>query len=152
MPQMVQEALRVAMGMVRGWVELQQPSSTGQGETPVSHTGSRDSLYLPLAERPHPSSKPPEAPEQQDPGQGSLPAATRLTESGCVPDGASGSQRFHGSGLGLVGAQVARLHSTGGNSRFPQQHQQKPLHRSSGEALTGNHKASRPWGKSSTAR
>ena len=38
-----------------GWVEFQQLSSAAQGETPGSCTGGRESLYLPLVERPHSS-------------------------------------------------------------------------------------------------
>ena len=118
----------------------------GAGEgSRVPHPPSREGLCSPLAGRPRPAFRTPGSSLEQNSPQGSsLQATARPTDSGCVPDEARGSQRSRESGVGQSGAQVKWLCSPGGNSRFLQQPQRKPLHSTSGEVPTGNRKAERP--------
>ena len=123
------------------------------GRSRVPHPPSREGLCSPLAGRPRPAfGTPGSSLEQNSPQGSSLQATARPTDSGHVPDEARGSQRSRESEVGQSRALVKWLRSPGGNSRFLQQPQRKPLHSTSGEAPSSNHKAGRPWGKSSTAR
>ena len=123
------------------------------GHSRVPQPPSREGLFLPLAGRPRPAfGTPGSSLEQNSPQGSSLQATARPTDSGRVPDEARGSQRSRESEVGQSRAPVKWLRSPGGNSRFLQQPQRKPLHSTSGEVPTGNRKVGRPWGKSSTAR